>query len=297
MAERITAMLAQPYTIGSAVTATVYDDAVPTGGTASLVTSGQTGTFRTFLAPSGGAGTEASPRSLLKIVETNLGTALWEVRLQSDGRVRIKYKGTTASGRIVWGSSTVRNLLGFDADVGPIAAGSNGTQTGAYQPTHCAFLVARARDSGWVPTPQRFAGAEMPTGEVYGWGDAYRRMRRSFDARFHPVDHATRVARGAAASALFPAASRWAQPASAAGTAPPWSLYELIATAAGKRLGAALGTFQDLVAGTATSYDAVYLGLKTINDTSAVRLTQENFGGLRDWSGIELWHRAAETLA
>jgi hypothetical protein len=293
MAETISSLICQPYSLTGAIAATVVEDGFGAGHSVDLITSGQSGTYRTILAKSAGTGTATDPYELLSIVDANLGSQ-WALTFTADGRIKVTYTGAVVNGAITWGSTTIRNLLGFDANVGPITAGSNGSQTGTYQPTHCAFLIARTDDTGWVPSPQKFALAEMPDGSVYGRGDNRRRLKRTFNARFLPVDYATRTTLSAASTPCFPAKSRWAAPSSAAGTSPPWSVYELLTTSHAQKLGCAFGTYQDLVNGS-TTYDAAYWTAETVNADEAVGPTVANWSARRDWRGLSLWFSAEET--
>jgi hypothetical protein len=275
MAETITTVLAQPFELSGNYLVTVYDQVAPGGTLANIIASADAGTFRTWLAPSGGTGSAASPRSLTARVRANLGSPLWNV---------------TATGRII------ANLLGFTSDVGPLATGT--TQTGDYQPTHCAFLYGRTNSTGWQGVPGPMAYAEMPRGEVYGDELGVGRMRTTFDAMGLPTDAAARTALGSVCTQMFPAESRWIEPSATPAVAltPGWSLHEFVRTAGGKRLGVALGTWPQIVAGTTTAYHAANFTAECLAAASAQRLTESGNRLRTDWSGLSLWYLAAETL-
>lgn len=281
-------MLAQPVTLG-AQTLTVTDDA---GAARSVALSA--GVYRIGLATSGGAGTEASPWELLSKLETALGTTRWRLELTAQGKVKTTSL-STASSSITWPvDNALRNVLGYDANLSGLA--TNASSTAAQQSTHVVYSFCRGADTDWQSVPGRRAVAEMPDGTVYAFRHNTNRMRRSFDLRMHPRDAATATLRTSYATPILPTESRWLSPSDTAGAAPPWSVYEFVRTADGKRI--ALHTdFQAYVAGTSMTYSACYLAAETLKEDRANKLHVANFAQLMDWPGVSLWWVAKETAA
>lgn len=278
------ALLAQPVTL-NAETWTVTDD---TGTNRSVVFPA--GTYRVLLG-STSTRTSAAPGDLLAHIEAALG-ASWTVRMTTSGRVRVTYLGPMTTVGVLtppMGGSTMMRVLGSPAlpntwDVGDAV-------TASYLPTHCIFAAAVDPDTGWQGLSGRFAGAKLPTGVVYGWGDRLGRRERSLSFRLHPKDAAQYSALvGAGASpgtpALGPVAralNPWAsEPAQTA----PWGAIETIATAGAQSLGFT-DDLQRVIAGTLSTFDNVYLTPEAIRDAKAA-LSVERFDPRRDVTGLVL---------
>lgn len=262
MAESIAYAIAQAFTLpGAGQTATVVDDS----GTHTADFNGVgSETFRVLLAERTGLGTEDSPREFIRHVQDQLG-AFWQVDMRPDGLVQITYTGVTVDGELTWGASCrVQTILGGFTDL-TIPKGGGGNEVAPHQPTHLVLAVNANPDSGWIRTENRFAGAVLPGGKVYGWVDPVVDLQRRVTLTLHPKTDAVRQDAGFPSSMpgtpMFPdTAARMLRPlTSEPEQAPPWSVLDFLGTAAGRSLGMVWGTFQDVVAGTDLSFDVGYL--------------------------------------
>ncbi len=282
MSEALYYLLAQAVTL-TAQTVSVTDSAGTNNRTVAA------GTYRVYLAKSGAAGTADDPKDVLATFQAALNGARWSVSLRASGLVRVTYLGTS-TGSITWGSATtLRNLLGFDADVSNLA--TNGYAEGAYLPTHCVFASAAQNDSGWKAKASRVAVSRLPSGRTYGWTDGLAPLTRSLDLRLLPKDWTLRAT--VASSSSFPGtpayglATRLTNPGNGEpGQAPPWGAAETIATAAGLSCG-----FTDqldaLLAGTTSTFDHVYLTPNGLTSAEVV-LSEPGWDARRDLAGVEL---------
>jgi hypothetical protein len=266
-------------------------DVVPTG----------TKHFRTFLCGSAGGGTSATdPQEFLAYVEGlfNAAVAGWTVRMRADGRVEM----TNAAGTfaVPWTAASatgaiVRNLLGYTADIPSTAAG---TYVAAdYHPTHLLLSGARVGSKGWQPERPMSAYAALDDGTTYGWDSGYVRRSQQFDSHFHPTDATAMAARSSTLTPAHAAKSRWKQPtlAPAPDLAPPWSVEDFLFTCGGYRVGAALGTFQALVAGSASEIDVASVDPESLARAS-LEPTTAGLAALRNLKGLKLWWYGSETL-
>lgn len=281
--ETLCYLLAQPYTL-TAQTLVVDDDV---GSPRNVVLPA--GIYRTLLAPSPGSGTVIDPYELLGTLRTQLGIATWDVEMLPTGRVRLTYLGT-GTGSITF-TNAVRNLLGEtgSAAIGPLATGA--TFTTSRQPTHCVFAAA-AEDEGWQSVQGRAAVQEMPDGSVYGWQDARTRLTRRITLTLLPRDDAARTALGSLSTAAIAETTyRLAPGFGAPGQPPPWSVPQTLATAVGGRCGWT-DDLQAVIAGTASSYDAIFLGAESHTAPTSLSITgydpRRSIGPLLlSWAGIE----------
>ncbi|MBL0219664.1 MAG: hypothetical protein IPQ07_38090 [Myxococcales bacterium] len=296
MAETLDYLIAQTVTIPAGTTVTLIDDL---GAPRSVPITA--GCYRLFAAQTaGGAGTEENPWELLhKLVEL-CSTANWNLTLLPSGRVRVTYLGATANGTMAFTSALVAKLLGFNVSAaGPFATG--GHADGAYLPSHAVFFGA-CEDGGWVRTPGRFSGARMPSGLVYGWGDALGGATRKLTLRLLPKDETTRAALVAAdadsapPTACFGPTSRWCTPGAGEPAQDlPWGAVETLATAGARSLGAMLGTLQTAVATPADApFERCYFTPETIGVGGEVRLSVDGFDVRRDIAAVELSYAATE---
>jgi hypothetical protein len=252
--ESLCYLLSQPYTL-TQQDLTVDDD-VGSPRTVSL----PAGTYRTLLASPTGTGTADDPFDLVDTLQSGLGLSSWTVQMLANGRIRITYIGA-GTGEIDL-TTTARNILGStgSATIGPLA--TNATWTADRQPTHCVFAAA-ADDGGWQSLQGRAAVQEMPDGSVYGWQDARTRLTRRITLTMLPRDDAARTALGSLSTpAIAEATYRLDPGASAPAQAPPWSVPQTLATAVGARCGWT-DDLQAVIAGTTTTFDAVYLGAES----------------------------------
>lgn len=292
MSEQPNALLAQPFTI-PAETWTVTDDV----GTSRTVVI-PAGTYRIVL---GAASTHTvdAPGDLITRLNTAFG-ASWRWRLRTDGRAEVAYLGPSVTVGVLtppMGGSTVLAILGA---LNPPNTFSVGDSSHApYLPTHCIFAATVDPDSGWEIMPGRFAGARMPDGSVYGWGDRLQRLTRSIGFRLLPRNGSVWSALSTAGTAPGTPAegprARWldataGEPAQAA----PWGAMETIATAGGQALGWTTD-LQGVLAGTVTSCERVYLSPEAISSAKMV-LSVKGWDPRRDVTGVELAFAGEESL-
>lgn len=289
MSETLSYLLAQAVTL-TAQTTSVTDSAGTNNRTVAA------GTYRVYLAKSGAAGSADDPADVLAAFQAALNGARWSVALRASGLVRITYLGTS-TGSITWGSATtLRNLLGFDADISGLA--TNGHVEGAYLPTHCVFGGPARNDTGWKARASRVAASRLPSGRVYGWTDGLQRLTRSLDLRLLPKDWTVRATLASSTSApptpAYGLATRLTNPASGEpGQVPPWGASETIATGAGVSCGFT-DRFEDLIAGSTTTFDHVYLTPNGLT-SAEVALSEPDWDQRRDLTGLELSFVAQES--
>jgi hypothetical protein len=287
--ETISYLLAQAVTL-TAQTVSVTDLAGTNNRTVAA------GTYRVYLAKSGAAGSATDPKDVLATFQAALNGARWSVSLRASGLVRITYLGTS-TGSITWGSATtLRNLLGFDADISGLA--TNGHVEGAYLPTHCVFGGPARNDTGWKARASRVAASRLPSGRVYGWTDGLQQLTRSLDLRLLPKDWTVRATLASSTSApptpAYGLATRLTNPASGEpGQVPPWGASETIATGAGVSCGFT-DRFEDLIAGSTTTFDHVYLTPNGLT-SAEVALSEPDWDQRRDLTGLELSFVAQES--
>lgn len=286
------ALLAQPFTI-AAETWTVTDDA----GTSRAVTV-PAGTYRVVL---GAASTHTAdaPGDLLTRLNTSFGSS-WHWKLRSDGRAEVAYLGPSVTVGVLtppMGGSTVLTILGA---LNPPATFSIGDSSHApYLPTHCIFAATVDPDTGWEITPGRFAGARLPEGPVYGWGDRLQQLTRTVGFRLLPRNGAVWSALATAGTAPGTPAegprARWLDAtALEPAQAPPWGAMETIATAGGQSLGWTT-ELQGVLAGTVTSCERVYLTPDALT-RAKTQLSVKGWDPRRDLVGVELAFAGEESL-
>lgn len=298
MARLPTTLIAQPITLAGAWTATVTD-AAGAGRTATIVAGGSTQYARPYLARLGSTGTLTDPHELLALIQAGLNAALpggWTVALATDGRVRITYNGA-GSGTIAAGE--VATVLGFSGAVGALATGAS--QTGTYPPVGllCAFSVTE--DSGWEAVPSHVAASRAANGTVVALATAYTSALRSFGLRFHPRTWAEQAS-GEYLSPAFPSDASpalFTEPVAPTKTsAAPWSVHELLATAAGRKLGLAISNAQELLSGASTRFDVGYFAPEVYESKRGrVQLPAQapTWNARRDWPGIVVTRVTSET--
>lgn len=292
MPAQILSMLAQPIVLAASTNVASVADPYATR-TVAL----DAGVYRIFLAPGSGTGTEEDPWELLSALKTKFDAATgganpYEFTLTTSGFVKLTYSGSGTT-TVTWSTgNVVRNLLGFTATLSAIL-----TATATYHPTHCAYSEGRESDSGWIVQPGKQPCAVTRGGRVYARTDGARRVVRH--VRFGPLPELWEHRDGTTGTGLdcSPAlpddTARWLAPSSTPGLAPPWSWNDLVQSSGGQRLGAALGTFQELLQ-TPGQYDAVYLHPDTISGDSEQGLSSDEFRLIR-WQNTTLGLVARET--
>ncbi len=280
-------MLAQSFRLTSSQPMSTTDDR----GSAQLRTLAA-GWFRVLLA-AGMGNDHTDPLELLAAVETALGSTKWAVAMSAAGKVTFTYLGSGNGSISFGGATTLKAILGLAGDIGPLA--TNATATATYAPTHCVFAAAMDPDSGWVDQAARFAGAQLPNGTVYGWHDGRNNYRRSAAFKLLPKDAAFAASLASDATPAFPARSRWQSPATdEPAQAPPWGALDTLATAYGIECGITWGELQQVLAGTVTAYEKVYL-TPEMAQAPRVALSIPGYDARRDVA-VELSYAGEGTL-
>lgn len=256
-------MYCQPFSLTTTHALTVKDQYRTSPTTVNINPTG-TRWYRIFLAPTTDATasdalTEDTAKDLLRHINAKINDGLastqWEFSLLSNTLVQIKYLGT-GIGSITWGSTTLRDILGYNTNTGNL--GTTSVAWGAFPPTHCWFSCSRTRDTGWILAPEQTASARLPNGKVYGWTAPEQGFVRRLTTELHPLDHAVKVSSeiDSLSTPMFPDKAYWATLTTT--NAPPTSVIRELKTSRFKRCACTIGNFQTLVAGTSTLFDEYY---------------------------------------
>lgn len=272
----LSTLLAQPFDLTGPYTGTVVDDTSPGGRTFTINNfAGVSKTYRNTLTPSVQSGTEDNPYELHFALQSalNAGTAggnWWQVQPFPGGltQSRIRYVGAVTAGSITWGAGAlttqvIKNLLGFTANIGPLATGG-GIAAAAYMPTHLLLAYVRPSDNEWTSTPHGVAAAKTGLGQVYTFESGVEAFTRQFTLGWHPKN--ITVAGAELGTPMFPIdKTRWRQPTAIPSITlvPPWSVHEFMATARGRKMGVLLGNLLAWAQGSVTTWDAAYLDPQT----------------------------------
>lgn len=277
MAEELGYLLAHSFRLASLQAMTTTDDRG--SGVSRTVAAGW---YRTFLAD-GAGNSHTDPAELVAAVQTALDASKWTVALGTNGRITFTYLGS-GTGTISFSSATnLRSVLGLTGNIGPLA--TNASSTATYLPTHCVFAFACDPDTGWVDDAGRFAGAALPDGTVYGWGDGRASFTRRATFRALPKDWTARTSLGASGTPVFGLASRRQSPSTGEpGQTPPWGALDTLATAPALQCGVAWGDLQALIAGTSTAYELVYLAPTMLTGGSRVSFFVPGYDARRDFA-------------
>jgi hypothetical protein len=282
---------------GTAVTLTVNDDLGAPRNVAVPASGDESKYFRTFLSRyTSATGAATDPIEFLRYLYTTLGGIThWQFRLDLSGpsgdpRVVAVYKGA-GNGSITFAGTAVkvRNALGFDANIGPLA--TNGEQIATYPPMFMGWTLCRSGDSGWTLLPQAFAASQLADGSTVVDTDGTCLAVRRFDSRLHPSTYTVKTNRGAAGTPMYGGAFSQTQSPSPTPTTSythPWSWWETIQAARDRQLGVAFGNFQALIAGTDTAIELCYLAPASFGAERPVRLSDPKFSERLDYTGIEL---------
>lgn len=288
MTERLGYLLAHSFRLASSQAMATTDDRG--SGVSRTVAAGW---YRVLLA-AGTGNSHSDPAELLAAVEAALDAAKWSVSMGTDGRARFTYLGS-GTGTISFSSATIlRAVLGLTGNIGPL--NTNEVGTADYKPTHAIFACACDPDTGWVDAAGRFAGSELPEGEVYGWNDGRVTFRRAATFRLLPKDSTFASSLQSPATLAFPARSRWRNPASGdPGQTPPWAAIDTLATGFSVECGVVWGDLQSVLSGTVTTYDLAYLAPQMASSGSRISLSTPNYDARRDFS-VELLFAGEGTL-
>lgn len=212
-------------------------------GTSPVDVSMPTATYRICLEP--------SASDYLRVLQTSMNAAMtsagrtgvFTLSLDEYARVLMVCTETFSVATL----SDAMKVLGFVA-----APSSVTTATGGYGPKHLVTFTSRV-SQGFV-VREAMAGGETLAGIGYGVRTGIYREEDDVALSFIPPDPATRSALG-----LYQ--SPWAPlPTDTIGSHDGvWAVRDVIATAQGKTLHAALGTFQTLRTSTSERYDIVTL--------------------------------------
>lgn len=304
----ISLMAAQPFTVPSSCTLIVTDSGAGSPRTVTF-TSGRVArvylaTATTGVTPGLNGGTASDPDEWLRLLQRHLNNAdalnLWSVTLLSSGKVKITYNGT-GNGAIDWngagGTSLIpRYLTGFTDDIF-LAAGASDTAT--YQPTHSVFCVSgRANSNGWQVRNKRAAIAETDDGLTAAFTASRAVRTYTSDWRFFPYDTTAKSALSANGTVYQPVSeTRWTTTSATPSTSnsPPWSLVDFMTTVHGARCGVALGNFQEIVAGSDSSFFDVTLDRRTLQADDPVAPSAPDWSQRVDWRGVTLRYVAHKT--
>jgi hypothetical protein len=287
------------WTMGTSYSVSVTDS--HSTRSVSVGTAATTTYWRTAFGLSGATGsTEASPKSLVNALQTALnaapGSAFWTVTVTAGGYVKITYNGGAGAASITFTAAEVRNQLGFTGNLTFSAPAAS--QTASHQIPSAILSIARVNDTEFSPEPMARAVGATEDGKVYGWVNTSRRMLRKFDLRFHPLDATAKTSLSASGTPYRSATkSRWLAPSADFGQTPPWTLLDFFGAAGGTRLAGFFGNFQDAIAGTVTTYDAVYLTPDSLEERRPAKPSLATWNQRFDWNGVEVSFVAEETFA
>lgn len=275
-----TSLIAQTFELTANHNCTVVDQYnTPTGRTVSINPDNTTRYFRFCAAANGndtasGATSEESAAEMLDHVKRRLnagtGGTPWLVSINSSGFVRITYVGT-GSASITWTSTTLRDGLGF---TGNLTFSSGQTQTAAYQPSHCYFLVGRETQSPYRANRHMVAAVKTRAGRVSALKSGSRPTETRFVSVLHPTSYAYQSSLAIYSTPIEPS-SAYETVTDTFGAAQPWSMMHL-AGCWDHACGLLLGTFQAEVSSTATTYDLAYLDPESSEENE---LLEANFLG------------------
>lgn len=226
-----------------------------------------------------------SAQDFVRVVEAAVNAALaaalraevFTFTVQSDSRVYVESTGVFSFGSI----SDALKMLGFSASV---TSAQNATAT--YPPKHLATFVSRV-SQGWVARTAA-AGAETLAGIGYGVSTGVYREEDDVALDFIPLDPANRTALGLDQSTWQPDYGL-----TLGDHVGPWSVRDVLATAQGKTLHAALGNFQAIRTSTSERYDLVTMPTSEITTPRRER-TREGWDAYFRWT-VRLLRQSTQT--
>ncbi len=295
MSQTLRTLLASSFRIEAVYSASVTDD---NRSSTAIQLVPNSGSYRVLLADgSVSDGETDTPFELLGEVSGALG-ALWQVGMSSNARVTIRYTGTTTTGSITWnGAALIARLLGFPTS--SLTVAPNATAVAPEQPFGCVFSFARSNEAQeWQRVASLKAVAELADGTVEVLDDGYEKYTRTFDLKFHPTNmsHTASLSTdlGKNATMVYPPSEYMQQPPVTAVTyVPPFSIMHFLRLAGGKQVGAAFGTFQEIVSGTSTAFDKVYLSDKTLKSNALLQRTMPGWDKFHDVKGVDCWRNGS----
>lgn len=213
------------------------------------------------------------PINLLKTVETalNNGGSNYFVQLSPDGLVGIYNDSTTTGASLTFSSTAIAYALGFTS-VGPHLIGKHTWIYSDYQPTHCLYAYAREDDSGWKSKGQIYAVADLPDGNVYGWGNGSARFTRKFNLKYHPKDVNYVAGILSNITPAYPSIvynnTQWKTPTQTPTLRPPWTIHNFLNAAIfggeGTIIAACFGNFQQNINAGDLSFEQITLNAESI---------------------------------
>lgn len=256
-------LLATTLALSARLPVGVVDDA----GTRTVYVGPSSGTIylRILLAASGADASLNNPADLLLGLAQNLGAG-WSVTLRSDGRVAIRFGGTTGTLDLS-AAPWIYHALGWQSWAGAVDCTGAGV-VAPYQPLGCVFLASREGDEDWKAQPGQQAFGERADGVVYGFHASDHLFTRTFRAAWLPRTPAVAAQLGASATPLYPSGDddsrgRVVPALDPTGYAPPYSLHEFLVHCRGLRCGFAFGTLPRLLSGAETRFDVGFVRPET----------------------------------
>lgn len=254
--------------------------------------------LRHYLAAAGAAGTShLVPKEAGATLQTALNAATgmsgWVVRMRSDARWEVT--NTLSTWALVMDGSDVdsnyilRDLFGFASNVPSTPAGTYVASD--WNPYGVVASISRSDGSGWGPEAPLAAGATMDDGSSYVFMSPMVRVTRTFDLQFHPYRLADRATGSFPHTPFAHHPDYWRATAGqgiGSGRTMPFSLWEFLMLAPGRRLGLALSPtgFDAQVRGDTTTYDTGDLDLESLKREMA-RQSAPNLASLRHVTGLK----------
>lgn len=285
MAHQINTMYAATFYISSSQTLYMTNDLT---GSATAVTF-PAGYYTPYLANTGSAdGTQQAPWCFIQKTREKVGS-YFNFTLESDGKVKIAYRGTGTGMISFVSSSLLKNILGFTTTSSSFTSGSSVTAT--YQPFGAVFAINSTQTDDWQTQLSQQAYEELPNGIVYGFKDDIFKHTRKQTLRFFPKNQTFKDSLAVYPSTpIFPVSkSQWQQPTIDPYTyTPPFTFLQFLRMSTGKPVQVVHGTFQANISGTNLEYDSAYLRPGYFGIEGFQKVSIPNYDALRDVPEIEL---------
>lgn len=258
--------------------------------TVTIVAGGATRYARVLLAKGSDTGTTVgAPLELLSTIQTALNAApatlLWQLALDSSGRVSITYTGS-GTGHLTFNQTALQSLLGW---LGGFSASAS-TVYGTIPPKACLVAVcADESDTDWQVRPTGVAAAETQAGVTYAVDSGNRAIVRAIRLRMLPRT-GSEVDAGEYLTPALPAdeaasSTRWTAPSTTAWTtAGYYTAHEFVATAhrlPGAQCGFCIGTLQEYLSGSG-GFVVGSISAETLRSEETFPLSVEGFYKYRD---------------
>jgi len=285
MAHQINTMYAATFYISSSQTLYMTNDLT---GSATAVTF-PAGYYTPYLANTGSAdGTQQAPWCFIQKTREKVGS-YFNFTLESDGKVKIAYRGVGTGMISFVSSSLLKNILGFITTSASFTSGSSVTAT--YQPFGAVFAINSTQTDDWQTQLSQQAYEELPNGIVYGFKDDIFKHTRKQTLRFFPKNQTFKDSLAVYPSTpIFPVSkSQWQQPTiDPVSYSPPFTFLQFLRMSTGKPVQVVHGTFQANISGTNLEYDSAYLRPGYFGIEGFQKVSIPNYDALRDAPEIEL---------